>query len=246
MIHLLLKPGGVLERHKWNSDTQIYDIEDVSDSAVWHLNDHVQFDDGVVFRDLFILINQNMNLFLPIFGNWIDAYTDVVLNGAPELEDPDDNVPLHFLELYWNFSIDLKNDKEFSVPAWPNLHGVGFTKTDDKDYKKGELVNYGIGYSPMQKMANKPLKLRPDLNLYLTKNYNKVGNYNFKTESYTLYQVIQGVMYEISFHGSPTDTKNFMDYLADQVERIDSGLEKTYPMSEVMDMLNNKYKEDNP
>jgi len=236
MRNLLLKTGGILEYHKWNSDTRSYDIEDASDSAIWYLNNSIKFDDDIILKDLFLLIQKNMDSFLPVFNNWIDEYTELALStdaNRTKSTDPDE-IPIDYLELHWFFILDLKNKYDFEIPAWPRFHGISVADRDTKYYKKGEVVRWAADYSNIQDLVYLPLKLKNSVDFYISEKSKKIGDFEFPTESYTLYQVIQSVMYEISWSGSPEQSKEFNEYILDMVKKIKNGEEEIFSMDDLL------------
>jgi len=240
MKELILKPSGLLEYKKWNTDTLQYDVEELSDIASSFLNEYITLD-NIVLKDLFLLIEKNIDIFEIIFRQWIREYTAAVLYGTPELKKDGEN-DVDYLELYWNISID---DEGIHVPGWPEFHGIGIAKFDDAHYKAGDIIKWGIGLSPMQNYANTPLVLKATANVNITdKHYKTISNNDYPTESYTLYQIIQGVMYEMSFHGSPSDSLDLLEDLKDQMKRIESGEERMYSMDEVFSNIKNRFDND--
>jgi hypothetical protein len=232
MPKLLLKKDGSLIRTRdfYDEDKKSWESSesDVTDSAWCHLSDDIEFEEGITLKDLFSLIHKNIEIFEGIFGNWIDEYTHVILNETPT-EKEEEEQPIDYLRIYWDLSID-DRDNELSIPAWPNFGGFGIASHDDNSYKKGDVIRWGVGLSPMQNFADLPLKLEETVDVWYC---DKKESKQYKSYGYTLYQVIQSVIWEISFHGGPSQTSKFMDGLKQQIERIKSGEEKTYPMEDL-------------
>jgi len=207
---------------------------DVTDDAYLYLNDNVKFEEGVTLRTLFSLIHKHIDIFKLIFGNWIDEYTDVILNGVPEKED--DEGSIDYLRVYFFIEVDDKGN-ELSIPAWPDFDGIGVAKTDDVVYKKGDTIKWGVGYSPMQNLADLPIILQEKVEVWYSKSKELK---EYESNGFTLYQVIQGIVWEISFHGGPEQTSKFMDKIQVQIERIKSGEEKTYPLEDLLGGLDSE------
>ena len=231
MSKLLLRKDGSLMRTKeiydeekncWNSSE--YDVADHS----WHyLNDDIEFEDGITLKDFFSLINKNLDIYVGIFGNWIDEYTDVILNGIPEEQD-DDSDSIDYLNVYWR--VDVDNDY-FEIPAWPEFGGVGIAKKETHGHKVGDVVKWAVGYSPMQNYSHLPLQL--EKKVILCENNSKLKEY--KSNEYTLYQVIQGIVWEISFHGSPKDTAKFVEGLKETAQKFENGEEDCISLDEFLE-----------
>lgn len=237
MANLFLKKDGSLIRKVefFNKEKGIWDFSEsnVNDIAWGYLSDYIEFDEGVTLKDFFGLIQENLEIFESIFGNWISEYTNLILNGVSEPRDAGEQ-PMDYLRVYWRIEIDDK-EGEINLPSWPEFDGVGVASHDDQYYKKGDIIKWGLGFSHMQDYADLPLKL-DDLAEVWYSNENHLKQY--RTFPFTLYQVIQGITWEISFHGSPDESKKVMQDLDEQIKRIKSGEEKTYPIEDLWKDLN--------
>lgn len=228
MSKLLLKSGGVLEYSRWNTDTQSDEISDVSDIAIRFLDRPIEFAEDIILKDIFLLINQNLDFFDLVFGNWIRQYTEQALIAEPEEEEPDEN-PLDYLRLYWNIGVE---NGEFEAMAWPDFDGVGIARVDGDYFKIGDKVHYGIDFCPVQNNAMLPLKFEDEVNFYIsaydydpTKRKNRITNSKTETFKYkighpTLYQAIQGIIWELSWYGNPTVTQSERSDLKESLKRI--------------------------
>lgn len=225
---LKLKHGGILERTGFKIETQ-----DVTDISISYLHEDIEFDDNVTLRDLFLVINKELELFNLIFGNWIDEYTNVILCGVPESEEENNQID-HLL-----VSLEIENEgEEYNIPSFPEFHGVGICKEPFETYKEGDEIKWGISFSPMQKFADTLLVLDPFVHVYNSKTKE---NKKYPSSGYTFFNVIQGILYEISFHGGPEATKRVLDDLTAQVERIEAGEEELFSADDFFEDLKNNY-----
>jgi len=199
---LKLKPGGTLERTNDRNETK-----DVTDLAITFLHENIEFDENVTLRDLFLVINKELSLFNLIFGNWIKEYTDVILNGIPEIKET--SAKIDYLRVFWEIH---NHGEEYNIPAFPFFDGISI--------ENGEEKKWAVEYSPMQNHAHLPLVLDPNVQVY---NFESKENKKYPSSGYTFFNVIQGILYEISFHGGPEATKRVLDDLNAQVERIEAG-----------------------
>ena len=212
MAELTLHPGGILHLVRWGDE----EINDVSDVAFHYLSENIQFVDDVILKDVFLLIDKNLDMFSAIFGNWIEEYTALALSETEQELDRD----MDYLELYRVGEID---GEEFTMDFRPSFHGVGVVKEDTEYNKKGEVVQWGISFTPTNELAHLPVKLSDKLAIYNTKTKE---TFNYKCDDYSLFDIIQGIIWELSFYGSPEKTKDVLDGLNNQMARIESGEEK--------------------
>jgi hypothetical protein len=221
---LKLKHGGILERTGFKIETQ-----DVTDIAISYLHEDIEFDDNVTLRDLFLVINKELELFNLIFGNWIDEYTNVILCGVPESEEENNQID-HLL-----VSLEIENEgEEYNIPSFPEFHGVGICKEPFETYKEGDEIKWGISFSPMQKFADTLLVLDPFVHVYNSKTKEKN---TYPSSGYTFFNVIYAIVYEISFHGGPEDTEKVFDSLNDQIKKIKSGEIQTFPIEDLFENI---------
>ena len=164
MSKLILKSGGILERETWNTETRSYDHKEVSDTAYAYLNDIVEFDE-IVLKDLFIVINKNLEIISPIFGNWIEENTRDALNLEPIIKEHCQNDNMEYVEIYWRLGID---EDGIDFPAWPSFHGIGTADEDDDYYKAGQIIRWGVDFTPVQDLVNLPFKINPITSLCIT------------------------------------------------------------------------------
>lgn len=221
MAKLLFKKDGSL-----NKETES-GYDDVSEFLVFHLNDDIEFEHGVTLKDFFMLLQPHMNLLVPIFGNWIDEYTDVIIHGEPD--PPRTNLnPVNYLRVFWTLHIE---EGSIEIPAWPDFEGVGKAIFDDQFYKVGDVIKWGIGLDNMANYSHLPLILD---NVAQVWSDDSKESKVYKSNPFILYQVIQGIIWEISFFGNPQRTAEVMNNLSAQAERIAKGEEKTYPLDDLL------------
>ena len=212
MSKLILKSGGILERETWNTETRSYDYKEVSDTAYAYLNDIVEFDE-IVLKDLFIVINKNLEIISPIFGNWIEENTTAALTLEPTIKEKHCNDNMEYVEIYWHLGID---EDGIDFPAWPSFHGIGTADEDDDYYKAGQIIRWGVDFTPVQNLVNLPFKINPITSLYMNEGKGKNSKYEvkeYKTGTVTLYQTIQAVVWELSWFGGPDGKETRLEEL---------------------------------
>jgi hypothetical protein len=214
LTQITLKSGGILERNKWNGEKQEYEITDVTDIAYYYLNSSISFSDDVILKDVFLLIDKHIDLFKLIFNNHIEEYTHDALNN-PDLSTADQGID--YCELSWYLDI---YKKDLEIPSWPHFGGIGVCKKTDQNYKEGETIHWGLSFTPIENLVKLPLKLSEII---------EFNGKTYYTSGYTLYHVIQGIMWEMSWEGSPAQSQKKLLELQEMCRKIDSGEEKLIP-----------------
>jgi hypothetical protein len=228
-MKLKLTNGGNLYRQDWNSETEKYDLHDITEKAVYYLNHHVELEGNVILKDLFLLINKNLTEFTPVFNNWIEEFTFDALNKQPDTSDSVD-----FVQLFWDMTIE--DDELLDIPAFPNFEGIGIAKEGDEHHTPGEIINWGMSFTPIQDFVHVPLRLKDTITVY--KESHKNNKYScdvttYKTSAYTLFQIIQGIIWGMSFYGGPEQAQEKKNELNEQIRGIESGETELYPLEDL-------------
>jgi len=92
-------------------------------------------------------------------------------------------------------------------------------------------VRYGISSTPINHIANKPIKIAKDYDIFRWNDKtNKPDIFATVPTSLSLYEIIYALLWEISFHGPPQERDKFFNGLNEQVEGIKNGTLKTVPL----------------
>lgn len=230
----ILQKGGKLVEEVWNSDTESYDLKDVTYKAIRLFAEPCQLEEGVTLRDLFLLLNTELELFNCFYGNWLkEIVTEGLTVPHPEaytgVYDPDG---IEYLELYWYISLDKQSLYGYNRPSF---HGIGFELQDniyhdwepktDVMYHKGDRINWSLCMTPTNKIIDLPLKLNTVFNIYNEDVDAGKGQYgrimhSFADSTYTLGNIIDGIIWELSFHGGPDKRSAFRDKILGMVDDI--------------------------
>lgn len=234
---LVLQPGGKLIKTKWVYDDRKEKGEylqiDESEFVAAYLYEIVEFDQNVTLRDVFALIDNSDFLRMLLSHHWIDEYLVQYREAFTSNGNFDEK--LECLELYWSWHLNSETG-EYSNVQRPSFHGVGFMQTADVlihdhiQYKAGERVNYSIVLTDIADMLDLPIRI------------NKIGfltEGNFDSKHYadqldqgmicemTLGQVLEGIFWELSFHGGPKDKDKVSERLKESIKDIEEG--NTFP-----------------
>lgn len=226
MKYLTLKPGGILERNVWVPESKSYVSSDISDQALFFLHRQVSIDD-ITLKDLFLLIDKNIDKLEPIFGDWIDVFTHNALHNEPNPKN--DPNSMDYLELSWALGVD---DGEINIPEFPNFGGIGICKEKMDGFEIGETIQWGVGFSLVEDMGHLPLKLNNKVSFYVEKNNKIVSQETYTVNDLTLFHLIKGVIWEMSFYGSPEMAKETMEKIQQSVDDIKSGKEVCVPLDD--------------
>jgi len=238
---LEIRKGGKLIQTKWVYDRVAKKGEyvdfDRTDNALRHLWDNCVLSSDVTLRDIFLLINTEIDVFDAVIGNWCK---EIVTEGLTQPAKPYDLTKydpeqIEYLELKYTpeYDEDGNGSDELMGIHRPDFGGVGVELQNDGDqehYKKGERIPWGISFSKANDLINIPVKLSDRFDIYegilKWKVHQAPGDRllaSFKNPPYTLGGILEGIIWEMSFHGGPEKRDDFSSELRETVAKIKSG-----------------------
>jgi hypothetical protein len=245
---LTLKKGGKLIQTRWVYDDLAKEGEykdfDVTNKAISYIREACELEEGVTLKDLFLLLQPEVDLFQVIFQNWLKEYVEYGLNNPGKPAGTYDPEEIEYLELYWDLYFD---SEALYGHSRPSFHGVGYElrenlywKQDGSEelgepqWQQGERIPWGLMGSDLLSFINKPLKLNNKLTIYDDNLDGDPSTYGkvlaeYSNPTYTLFNIIEGVFWEISFHGGISESKEFSEELKEAADKVRSGEAKTVP-----------------
>jgi len=236
MQDLTLRPGPALIARRWETDGQHEDgwwhESDLTDCAHERLFDFVLLDEAVTVGDIFRLLDANPLLQQVFRRDFAEDLCAEARKGPVAAAQPDRDSSvderMEYLELYQQWSLDT-GTQVYGPTQRLHLHGVGFELQQDcpeHGRKRGERVQWSVSLTPLRELLSLPLRVNPevavmedDLN---TKAYgNVIGR--VRHPDVTLGQVIQGLLWELSFHGGPESQQAVAQELKGLMAQVDSG-----------------------
>ncbi|MFW6219344.1 MAG: hypothetical protein ACOC33_00620 [bacterium] len=216
--YFIIKPGGVLKNIYWDSNKEEHvESQDISNNMYYYLQDECYLDDNVTLKDIFILLQKNMELSKIIINNHIEDFiTEAFINEKPYNKDE-----IEYLELSKSVDWD-----DASSLIYCHFSGVGFKLKEDHDgLKKGSRQKYCIGLSPINHYINFPVKLNTEILLidFPYKDLISLRN-EYNSHMYTLFDILYYPIYEISFYGPPKERDNFIKKVNNNMKEIDEEL----------------------
>jgi len=218
---LTIKKDGKLIYSFWNYDKKEkrggYIEKDATNFAHTLLFETCSIDEGVTLRDIFKLVNSNMSTLESVINNYCKEYVEVGLE-APFHKDE----KLTSLELFWH--IDLVDSSRLIGNTIPWFHGLS-TEAN------GRVGQYALDLCSVDKIVDLPIKLSTKFAL-VPDDYSKTP-IEYGEADFSLGQILYGIFYELSFHGSPRQQKEFEDELSKRVAQIESGEVETIPWDDL-------------
>ncbi len=216
--------------------------EDVTAGAHEWLFTPVALDLDVTLGDVFQLLEACPILTLVYAREFAVELCEEARMGAadPKPRDPTSPEGIEYLELYQQWSLDTSTSV-YSATQRLQLHGVGFElKADAPDHrrKKGERIRWSVSLTPLRDLLALPLRVNDELCILEDDIDAKAfGNavIHGRQAHVTLGQVIHGLLWELSFHGSPQARADVRSALGEQLEEIEAGFAEPVSRDEVFE-----------
>lgn len=246
---LRIKKGGKLVETKWVYDHAKQEGEyqdfDRTSTAVRHMFEQCELEEGVTLKDIFLLLNSELEVFDAVIGNWCQEIVTEGLTQPAKPYDLTDEEAVEFLDLRWDWYYDDASQygPSFYGHGRPNLGGTGIARTkvkyfdwNDKngnpevEYNIGDRTPWAISFTPANELINVPVRLMNEAVVYddnTDKGFdvqNKTG-YGFpiatyKNPTFTLGNILYGIIWELSFFGGPDKRQEKKDELFKIVDDI--------------------------
>ena len=190
--------------------------ESIVDEILPYLCCVCEIEDGVKFKDILNLIRKDCDAYSYMLttGPWLK---EIVEEGDKPYVDCEDSVK--YLEVYW--AAEATNyDGPDVLSEWVSIHGIG-----------GPEGPYGLDFSPINSLTELEIKLNNEYKIFDMRNKKYLSTASLFTaqKEFTLLDILRGIFWELSFHGSVKNREERLEEIKQSVEDIKSGLVKTVP-----------------
>ena len=224
---LKLCKGGKLTQTEWIYDEEkeegSYVTEDVTDQAIRLMWEYCDLEEDIILKDVLLLLNTELDIFDAIIGNWCKETVTEGLKPSNNSTTSD----IEYLELYWILRVDDKwvRDKKLDTKV---LHGLGFPEFhgwglwDDPNFEPGYKGGISLSFIPVNELINLPLKVHNELSIEMW-NTDDIKDYQvmkYPKPQLTLGHILYGIMWELSWHGSPLDSQKRKEKVFKTLESI--------------------------
>lgn len=216
-----LEKRGIVS-YRWDGDTREY-VQDTDSSRgqIVNLRSRCEIEEGVTLGDIFRAVEADPLLmdFIAQYS-WCWAIDD--FHEEAKLPKPE-NIDTKIIEIVIEAFAELHSDrKKPEAPldfngVWLHFTGVG-----------EDGVHYSISYTPMNELADVPVRLTNTCEFrkdFTEEPFGKATEYCF-----SLLDVLDAIYFDISFHGSPQDNREFIEMLAGRMKEVEDGTAKLVEM----------------
>lgn len=274
MDKLVLKKGGVLVLHLTEYDEEQekhIHTEEVLEKVPTAYQMHdlpLELEEGLLFKDVLEYVNKDLSIWDLLLGNWCEEYVKAGLEPLPNEPEEDDGMEIKFLRVYNHLEVsEHKDSRTIDGLGRYDFDGRGVYTRDDENsgMKVGDWMNIGVGFSATNRLAQYPIKIDREYELwywnYSTRDSNKMIRkengeldydhpeanprrlYTLTDMSISLFDFLYAIFWELSFHGGPEATAKVKEDLIKSVEEIKNGTAKLIPADEVFKELDERLDE---
>ncbi len=175
---------------------------DVTDNAFQFLFEDCYLEDDIILKDIFVILKRHADIYDAVLGNWCLDFVEEAFSDNPKKDED-----LSCAELYWSFSeSEVKRTHSF----FPCFHGIGLDSE----------TQYSLSLTQPSEILDTKLRLNHSV---------VIGEQEYQI-AYSFGQILNGIIWELSFHGSPDDKESTKERFKTTLSRIKSGEEETYDL----------------
>jgi hypothetical protein len=195
---VILQKGGKLVYKKWNAKKQEYTLKPIGKyETSYFLMDTCTLGEGIKLKDVFKFVEKNIELFRILMPN---VYLNEYIKESKK--KPTNKSEIRYLELYCYLTSEYGF---FQGLNFPEFHGIGSTP------EMGDNTPFSLSFCEISSLINLEI---------IMKNKISIDGEDMETllelknaPSFTLFQIIYGIFYELSWYGSPEKTKKHNEEL---------------------------------
>jgi hypothetical protein len=221
------------EKEEGQTFFDLYDSE--KDSIFYLLRQSCEIEEGVTLRDFCNIVkkDETLKMFIAQYSHCvnIDEWLNQI-DEEPPVEDDDpeeEKIEKLFIDRCEEIS-DFEGKIEIDMSA--GFHG------------KGKNETYSLSGTHLGKYKDVPIELNEELLVYSWNKdeYKEISKGNFY---FSLLDVLDTFFWDISFYGSPSDSKIFFEEIKQSIKDIDSGKVELIPWEDVKKNLEEKINKKN-
>lgn len=213
MSEIILRSGGELWERKWVYNKKTHKgsyIEERVSTLPNSIIHKVCELESVTLKDIFLFLRKNIDYFDLILGNWCKEIVEEGLS----TDGPEKDKDIQYLEIYKQIFI---TDESTEGLSRADFHGIGY------ENEEGETIPWGLMLSSSQNLINIPTQLCTTVKIYRDDEEQINGSQPvliLKNVSFTLFEILYAIIWELSFLGSPKMRKQAVKEIDSRVDSI--------------------------
>ena len=193
-----------------------------NDNIFAGLRSECEIDEGVTLGDIFNLVDKNEHI-----KNFLSNYCllNIDAHHASALREPEEHERLSYLTIDWSAEVWLY-DEHNDLDLYP--HFCGFKDEDGDDNR------YGLDFTPLSQLVYLPVKLNTDSSIHIMGEKERGKGWKLEgrpayiecERCFSLLDILDGIYWEIGFHGNPEDKEGKIEEINETVEEIKEQVDK--------------------
>lgn len=223
IYELQLCKGGQLKSMEWEENNYVEKIIDPED-FVFYINESVCLEKNVTLKDLFRLINSDVEYFSIITS--CPVLSEMMEEGLSEEEADNEFCEISFLELQ---RVCYLEEEDADLKKYLSSH-MEFSGVNNEE-------KYAVELLPLSLLSKFPLFLNEEVSLfyYNNKTQEQETMYNY-FQKFTLQELVNGIIEELSFSG-PEQKVEIMEKIKNSIDQLDRGEVETFSLEEIKGRL---------
>jgi hypothetical protein len=246
MPKLTLKPGPSLRVHRYTTEDNIEGVE-VNDRAHEFLFCNVAVDPAVTLNDFFELLRLSpllKDIYRQDFAHELSAEAEEGFEPDPNERGLEEHLEALVLSQMWNLDTSTNTYSPISHLSLTGESPILLVDSPDYFCKAGERIQWGVSSAGLRSMLLCRVRVDNKIRVCEEDIYSKgymreLSVANIK--GFTLGQLLEGLLWELSFHGTPEDTRKVFDELSERVTDIESNPDKWVSSADDEDCFLSKF-----
>lgn len=212
--------GGKLVGFGWDKKVKAEVEQAVDGLLLDYLMLPCEIEAGVKLRDILMLLDQDASLYTQLLTNgpWLK---DIVSEGLNNPFKSDDD-KVEWLELRRFMEAEQYEPAKCELEDHIQFHGIG------------EGGPYALDFSPIYTMTELEVRLNEEIDLYDQRQHTPTPPILLHTtQGFTLLDILHGIFWDLSFHGSPENRDARKQEIVGRVKEIEDGTVKTIPWEDI-------------
>ena len=235
-----IRKGGELFYTDWIDGN--WNVRDVSDTINNHLFDACYLEDGLKLRDIFDLVESNISLFEILMP--CEEVSAIIKESRTECSPENDEAQDLSLLLGWC----VEHEKEFNELA---VHSAfdGVKHEDREQEIEGDMGNgrVGLDFVPANHLINCEIRLNERFDVWGGVGYPvetlKEPIIRLDCKSFSLLEVINGIFFELSFHGPLRERERRGNELMETIKKAEIDIAEGRLKSISLEEFEEKFKD---
>jgi len=233
--NIRIAKGGKLLADEWTYNRETRSGKsikgvDISNKMKLYLTEKCNLEDEVTLEDILLLVDSTgtHDFLSPMLtrGPWLDEFIEEGFSA------PDEGPPVDKIVLKWNASVskDIFSDDNKEVLE---LY-VGMFGTQD-----GVDDTFALDFTPLNRLKHCKIILDEEMTIDDERHdFVPTSALLYTHKQFTLFDILHGLFWEFSFHGSPAERNKSFQELSEIAKRIQSGEETGIPFEEFKEKFN--------